>query len=179
MTDQLDAAVKAGRLTQAQADAIAKRVRQGSIGPGWPGAAPPATGGASAPTGNGPLTAAAGYLGLTRAQLLTQLQSGKTLAQIAKARGKSTSGLQQAMVASVKSRLDQAVSAKRISSSQEQQILSTLSDQIAREINGQAPGGRFPGYPGFHRGYGYGGATGPMPGAFQGPGGAAPAGAPA
>ncbi len=181
VSDQLNAAVKAGRLTQAQADAIAKRVEQGLIGPMWFGAPPRASGGQSAPTADGPLAAAASYLGLTRAQLLTQLQSGRTLAQIASSRGKSTNGLQQAMVASVKSRLDHAVAAGRISSSQEKQILSTLSTRITDEINGKTPGGGFFGHRGFrgYWGYGRGGATGPVPGAFQGPAPAGPAGVPA
>lgn len=45
------------------------------------------------------LTAAATYLGLSEADLRTQLHSGKTLAAVAAAQGKSESGLRDAMVA--------------------------------------------------------------------------------
>ena len=174
VSDQLNAAVKAGRLTQTQADAIANRVKQGgSLGPIWFGAPPRASGGLSAPTADGPVTAAASYLGITRAQLLTQLRSGQTLAQIASSRGKSTAGLEQAIVASITSRLDHDVAAGHISSSQEKQILSTLSTRIADEINGKAPGAGFFGHHGFRGYWGHGGTTGPLRGALHAP---APAG---
>jgi len=182
--DQLNAAVKAGKLTQAQATAIAKRVQQGQLPPLGPGArlgagrgglgglvGPPGRAGLGAPVGGpgGTLAAAASYLGLTRPQLRTQLESGKTLAQIAKSRGKSTSGLQQAMEAALKSRLDKAVKSGRITSAQEQQILKTLSTELANQINGKAPA---LGHLGFnHRGFG-------APGPWNAPGGPNPPNAP-
>jgi hypothetical protein len=52
------------------------------------------------------LTAAASYLGLTAAQLQTDLQSGQTLAQVANATsGKSADGLIQALVAADTTRI--------------------------------------------------------------------------
>jgi uncharacterized coiled-coil protein SlyX len=100
-------------------------------------------------------TAAAKYLGLTQAQLRTQLQSGKTLAQIAKSQGKSTSGLGQAITASVKARLDKAVANKRITSAQEQKLLKALSTGIDAMVNNTAPiGPRFGGpRPGYQRAF--------------------------
>src|ERR1051325_3590178 len=63
----------------------------------------------------GDLSAVATYLGLSQTQLFSELQSGKTLAQIANATsGKSASGLIDAMVAQQKSDLDAAVKAGRI-----------------------------------------------------------------
>jgi hypothetical protein len=98
---EIATAVTAGRLTQAQADAIAPTLQQrftdlvngvrpargpgGHVGPG-PG-----------------LEAAATYLGISRQTLFTQLEGGKTLAQIADATpGKSASGLIAALVAEAK-----------------------------------------------------------------------------
>jgi hypothetical protein len=156
--DQLNAAVKAGRLSRADADELAHRTQQG-LGPYWFGAGPGGgglrffgpryfgAGGQTGPAGFSgpsrrfrpggpgiPLAAAASYLGLTRAQLLGQLQRGKTLAQLATSKGKSVAGLQQAMVAPIKARLDQAVTDKRITSSEEQRILDQLTREIGEEI---------------------------------------------
>ncbi len=58
------------------------------------------------------LTVAAGYLGVSPAQLSSELRSGKTLAQIADATaGKSEAGLVQTLVAARKAQLDKAASA--------------------------------------------------------------------
>jgi hypothetical protein len=178
--DQLNAAVAAGKLTQAQANAIRKHLQQGGALPrfgfGFGFAHRPDF------AGGGQLTAAASYLGLTRAQLMSQLQSGKTLAQIAKAQGKSTSGLKDALLAAIRTKLDKAVTNKQVTQAQEQQILSTLSSHLDDLINGKLPrfpffhgGAGGPGGPGFIPG-GPGGAGGPgfIPG---GPGGAGGQGA--
>src|SRR5215471_16716040 len=58
----------------------------------------------------GELEAAASYLGITTQQLLTDLRSGKTLAQIADGTsGKSAAGLVQALVTHEKQELKDAV----------------------------------------------------------------------
>jgi hypothetical protein len=141
--DDLSAAVKAGRLTQAQANALKQRIENGTAAPFFFGFGAHGFGGHrffGGPLGaHGPLAAAATYLGLTDAQVAKQLGGGKSLAQIAKARGKSTSGLEQALTAAVKARLDKAVANKRITSAQEQKLLSRLSSRIADLIN-RAPG---------------------------------------
>ena len=55
------------------------------------------------------LDAAASYLGTTAASLLTQLQAGKTLAQVATVTtGKSTSGLIAALVAAAQAEVDRS-----------------------------------------------------------------------
>ena len=63
-------------------------------GPGGPGGGPPGA------------AAIATYLGITAAQLRTDLQSGQTLADVAKAQGKTVSGLEDAIVADASSHLD-------------------------------------------------------------------------
>jgi hypothetical protein len=129
--DRLDAAVKAGKLTQAQADRMKQRLESGAPVPLFPG--PRLYGHGFGPRKT--LGAAAGYLGLSRAQLLGDLRKGQTLAQIAQARGKSVSGLQQAMAAAMKKRLDKAVAAGRITQAQENELLNRLSARIANRLN--------------------------------------------
>ena len=53
-----------------------------------------------------PMTAVASCLGLSRTELQDQLQSGKSLADVAQTQGKSVSGLEDAMIAAVKTNLD-------------------------------------------------------------------------
>ena len=65
----------------------------GPGGPGGPGGPPGAQ-------------AIATYLGLTTAQLGSDLKSGETLAQVAVAQGKTVSGLEAAMIADASSHLD-------------------------------------------------------------------------
>jgi hypothetical protein len=145
LIDRLNAAVKAGKLTQAQANAIEQRADQGQLplffgghrgfdhrgfGPGGFG-----QGGFGHPARRAPLRAAAAYLGLNDAQLLDQLRSGKSLAQIAKDKGKTTAGLEQAITTAFKSRLDKAVAAGRITKAQEQTILNRFQSRLDRRVN--------------------------------------------
>jgi hypothetical protein len=83
----------------------------------------------------GPLGAAAKYIGVGPPELFSQLASGKSLAQIAKAHGKSLAGLESAMVAAERSRLDGARQHGLITSSQEQRLLSLLRAKISALVN--------------------------------------------
>ena len=77
----------------------------------------------------GSFTAASSYLGISQAQLLTDIRSGKTLAQIANSTsGKSASGLIVAMVAAQKSQLDAAVKSGRITQAMADQIEANLNE---------------------------------------------------
>jgi hypothetical protein len=99
LADQLNAAVKAGKLTRAQANAVEQRVRRhgflpfGLFGPGPRGPLRP---GFRGPPG-AILGGAAKYLGISTSQLRSELRSGKTLKQIASEHGKSVAGLKQAI----------------------------------------------------------------------------------
>jgi hypothetical protein len=87
--------------------------------------------------GGGPFGEAAGaYLGLTPAELRTQLESSKTLAQVAADQGKSVDGLKAAIVAGAKTELDAAVAAGKITAAQEQQLLADLESHIDDLVNG-------------------------------------------
>jgi hypothetical protein len=134
LIDQLQAAVKAGRLTQAQAGAIEQRIRQGGPGLGLPRA--PGPGAFHARLGHrGVLDAAARYLGLSDPQLLGQLSAGKTLAQVAQARHKSVDGLERALIAGERTRIERALSAGRISKDLAQQMESNIASRVGALVN--------------------------------------------
>jgi hypothetical protein len=145
--DQLDQAVKDGRLTQQQADQIEQRVQQQGLplggpdgrGPGGPDMMGPMGGPGHGPFGIG-LDAAASYLGITRAALIGQLQGGKSLADVARAQGKSVDGLQQALVDDAKAQLARAVADGKLTSAQRDRILRQVQEHVADLVNGRAPG---------------------------------------
>ena len=147
LENRVDAAVAAGRLTAAQGKELKAQIEAGNVplvavgggpGPGGPG---------FHHHGGGPgLDAAATYLGVTEAQLHTALESGKTLADVAKANGKTVDGLVAAMVADAKQHIADEVAAGRLTTAQQTQILSDLEQHITGMVNGQmpdhGPGGR-------------------------------------
>ena len=148
LENRVDAAVAAGRLTKEQGNALKARIESGEV-PLFP------VGGRHHEGGpgfghfrhHGPnLDAAAKYLGLTEEQLRTELEGGKTLAQVAKAHGKTTDGLVQALVDSAKEKLDAAVKAGRLTRAQADAMLAGLEARITDFVNGRFPGtsGRAP-----------------------------------
>jgi hypothetical protein len=85
--------------------------------------------------------AAADYLGLSPQALRDELRSGKSLAQIATAQGKSVDGLEQTILSVVKTRLDEAVAAGRLSAAREQAFLDRLSSRLDTLVNRTLPAG--------------------------------------
>jgi len=83
--------------------------------------------------------AVASYLGLTRAELRTQLRSGKSLAQIAVAQGKTVAGLKAVILAEARARLDRAVTAGWLTATQEQTLLDKLAAHIDDLVNRTGP----------------------------------------
>ena len=151
LENRVDAAVAAGRLTKAQGDEIKQRIEAGE----FPLFGAPDLGfhHALGMFGGG-FDAAASYLGLTEDQLRAQLENGKSLVDVAKAKGKSVDGLIDAIVADAKTRLDAAVKAGRITQSQEDSMLSDLKSHVAEFVNGPPP---------VHRGFGFHHFGGPPP----------------
>jgi hypothetical protein len=134
LTNRIDAAVSAGRLTKAQGDALKARLQGGSV-PfffGFHGRGEYRHFGAG-------LDAAATYLGVTEEQLRADLRSGKTLAGVAKAKGKSVNGLIDALYSAEKKELDQAVADGRLTKDQEQAILARVKERITAKVNGTLP----------------------------------------
>jgi hypothetical protein len=132
---RVDAALAAGRITQAQANELRQRIQSGDyplIGPvlghrGGPG------------HGFGHVEAAATYLGLTEAELRSQLEGGKTMADVAKAQGKTVDGLVAALVADEKKELDAAVAAGRLTQAQANAMLADAKSRFTDIVNGTFP----------------------------------------
>src|SRR5581483_7013287 len=78
-------------------------------------------------------------LGITRAQLHADLASGQTLAQVAAANNVSVTSLESAITTAVQHRLDKAVSAGLLSSTNEQALLSQLDARIGTIVNVEHP----------------------------------------
>lgn len=135
LANRVDEAVRDGRLTKAEGDALKARINSGQL---------PLFGGPHrgfGKFGRGPhfhlhsLEAAASYLGLTRAQLRTQLNGGKTLAQVARNRDKSVDGLIDALVDAQNEKLDQAVEDGRLTQAQVNEIKQGQRQRIADFVN--------------------------------------------
>jgi hypothetical protein len=134
LEDRVDAAVAAGRLSKAEGDELKTRIESGELpllfaggphrGLHHPGPS---------------LDVVATYLGLTHDELRTELRSGKTLAQIATAHGKTADGLVQALYDVKKKTLDAAVSAGRLTQSDEDSLLAGLKQRITDFVNGRFP----------------------------------------
>lgn len=83
------------------------------------------------------MTAAADYLGLSLAQLRTQLQEGNSLADIAKAQGKTVAGLKDALLAAVTSRINANTA---LSAQQKAAVISEVKEHLDAMINADMPG---------------------------------------
>jgi hypothetical protein len=85
------------------------------------------------------LATASEYLGISGAELRSQLESGKTLAQIAKAEGKSVEGLVQALLDDADAKLDAAVDAGKLTQAEAEKIRADWKERITDFVNGTAP----------------------------------------
>jgi polyhydroxyalkanoate synthesis regulator phasin len=139
---RIDQAVTGGKLTADQAttqktqsdqriDQLVNQVTpQG--GPGGPGGG---RGGPGGPGGRGgELTAAATAIGIDVAQLRTEL-NGKSLAEVATAHGKTASDVATALKNAAHTRIDQAVTAGRLTADQATQQKTQIDQRIDQQIN--------------------------------------------
>jgi hypothetical protein len=85
------------------------------------------------------LTPAAGYLGISVADLQSDLKSGKTLAQEATAKGKTASGLVDAIVAAEKKVLDADKAAGWLTDEQETALLARMKEAITALVSSGPP----------------------------------------
>lgn len=150
----LDDAVTHGRLTQAEADEkkaeLPERMTtfvnatlpaEGERGPGGRG------GKHGGPGGRASLGTVASSLGITEDELRTQLQSGKTLAEVA---GDKTPAVIDALVAEATARIDQAVTDGKLTAEQATERKANLTERITAMVN------RTPPAPGERRGHRHG-----------------------
>lgn len=92
------------------------------------------------------LQAASTYLGIGEADLRTQLRSGKTLADIAKATsGKTVDGLIQAIVQAETKEIDDAQAAGKLTADQANKMKTNLTQRVTDMVNGTKPQG-MPGF---------------------------------
>jgi hypothetical protein len=85
------------------------------------------------------LAAAAGYLGLPRAELRARLRNGATLAGLALDRGRSVNGLLGTMLAPARARLEGAVASGRLSERERDDILDDLRHRIEAAVDLEIP----------------------------------------
>ena len=143
LKNRVDEAVEAGRLTEEQAKELKERIdaddypllfgRGGHGGPGGFGR-------------HGHievLETAAAYLGMTEAELRDELDD-KTLAEIAKEKGKTAAGLVQQLVATQTKRIDEAVADGRLTDEQATELKADLEERMESLVNEQLhrPGDR-------------------------------------
>ncbi len=177
--EQLTAAVTAGTLTQAQADArlelaqadvevllsqtfdFANRPgfgRRGDFGMGM---------------GGNMLTIVAEQLGIEETELWTELQAGKSIAQLAEEKGVSTEAIVEAIGAAHQAVLDSAVEAGTLTQEQADARLELMNSHIQAMLDGtMMPGGMMGGFgPRGDMGMGMGGRGPGMGGRGPGMGG--------
>lgn len=145
--DEVNAALEAGDITEEEAERLKKLIESGEIPPffGFRSFRPPLHG--DRPFGfefefsfGGParvdasLSAAADYLGLTVEQLQGRLKDGDSLAEIAKAVGKTVDGLVDALLADAMKRLGEAVDEDRLTEEQASEIRERLTAEIRKFV---------------------------------------------
>jgi hypothetical protein len=84
------------------------------------------------------LTAAAGYLGVSQSQLLSQLQAGKSLADVAKAQNKSVTGLKNAILTAMTSRINASTG---LSAAQKTAMINEVKNHLDAIVNRTYPAG--------------------------------------
>jgi hypothetical protein len=81
------------------------------------------------------LSTAAGYLGVSSAQLHHELRSGETLAQIATATpGKSVTGLTAALIGASKTKLAEEVTSGVLTAKREKKLMAMVAHRVASEV---------------------------------------------
>ena len=90
------------------------------------------------------LEAAATALGMTSAELKAQLQSGKSLAEIATSKGVAVQKVIDAIVADVKAEIAEKVTDGKLTQAQADTILKDVTVRVTAAVNGEVPLGHGP-----------------------------------
>jgi lambda repressor-like predicted transcriptional regulator len=154
---RIDAAVAAGEITEEEGEELKERVRSGDgpatlPGLGAPGFRPPGPPdvfgpGRLAPTD--PLDTAADYLEMDDADVRQALRDGKSLADLAKDKGKSVDGLKDALRDAIRKDADEAVDDGALTEEQADDFVDKLSgavDELVEKGGGLGFGLRGPGF---------------------------------
>lgn len=154
--EEIAAAVKAGTMTQAQADQrlanLDQHVTDEVNGTGFGGGR--ADHGGPGGLDADDLTAAAKALGMSESDLTTAVEGGKSVAQVAKDKGVDVQKVIDAIVASDTAEFAAAVKAGTMTQAQADQMTANLAQHVTDEVNGTG-GGR-----GGHGGRDHGGFDG-------------------
>jgi hypothetical protein len=128
IADTLADEVKSGQITQAQADALKKKLASQT-----PCTLPSTIGhGGDKHKGNlgaymqQYVAAAAAALGISDTELKTDLSSGQSLSQVAAAKHVSEADFRTRLIANLKPALDKAVTDKKLTADQEQKVINAL-----------------------------------------------------
>jgi hypothetical protein len=138
-TDKLDQVLQPlvdnGTITAAQRDAVVAALEAAGPGAGH--------GGPMGHIGFGKfdLDTVASALGIDAATLRSDLQSGKTIAQIASDQGVDVQKVIDAVVSDVTTKIGQAVKDGKLTQAQADTITSNLNQRITDAVNGQLPFG--------------------------------------
>jgi hypothetical protein len=145
--DRIDAAAKAGKLTADQAAALKQRVNGWKLcdgkalrGVGKVARARVAHAGMAVAS---MMAGALKYLDLTPAELRKELKAGKSLGDLATAAKLSVGGLKTAMLAGITTRLDKAVTDKKLTAAQRDALLARygkLADRLIEKSFGHGSG---------------------------------------
>jgi hypothetical protein len=148
---RIDAAVAAGDITEEEGDALKERVRSGEVPailPGFRGRrfglGPLGRGGLFRPghvAGTDLLGSAADYLGVDEADVREALRDGKSLADLAKDKGKSVDGLKEALRDAIRKDADQAVADGVLTEEQADGLVEKLGSAVDKFVEGGFTGG--------------------------------------
>ncbi len=137
LDDALAPLVANHTIDQSQADAVIAAIRDARPD-GFPGHRGPRF------LGDGTLT---DVLGVSAADLRAALESGQSIADVAKAHDVAVQDVIDALVAKVQDRLDTAVANGRLTQDQADTMIAEATQHITDFVNGDAtPGGRFDGH---------------------------------
>lgn len=111
---------------------------------------------------NSLITIAAEQLDMTAADLVTELQGGKTIAQVAEEKGVDLQTIVDAAVAQHTTQINAMVEAGRLTQEQADAFIAQLTTRLTSELSSNLPAGGFgPGMMGRDGGMGMGGRRGP------------------
>ena len=132
LTARIDAAVAAGRLTPEQGARLKTRIANAKgLGLGIRKGFTRRHAFVGRVVAHGrAIGAAATYLGLSREALRAELAKGQSLAQLAKAKQKTTDGLVAAMVAPVKAALAKAVASGKLTQQRADGIVARMTERV-------------------------------------------------
>ncbi len=150
----IDQAQKDGKITQSQADQLKQKVANGNFpGPFFGGKGFHGGFGFEGHMGKGMFGASvqdfATALGMTPQDLMTELQSGKSIADVATEKKVDLQQVTSKVLAAVKSRLDTAVTNQKMTQAQADQIYQNLSSNINTIVQQKG----FMGRGGMHNGW--------------------------